>query len=119
MKVKAGDTVAIIAGKDKGKQGEVSKVFPKKNQIIVKGMNMFKRHVKPREGIEGGIYPVERPLDVSKVALVDPKTQKPTRVGYQVMPDGKKQRITKASGSNLDNKTAPTKKTSKKAKKKS
>lgn len=101
MKIKKGDTIIVITGKDKGKTGEVSKVFPKKNRVLIQGINVYKRHLKSRDGIEGGIYPVERPLDVSKVMLLDPETQKPTRVSYKIADNGKKVRVAAKSGKEL------------------
>lgn len=109
MKLHIGDQVIITAGKDKGKTGEITKLLPKKNKLVVKGVNVYKRHVKSREGIEGGIVSLERPLPVSNVALLDPKTKQPTRVGYQILDSGKKVRIAKKSGTTLDNQTKPTK----------
>jgi large subunit ribosomal protein L24 len=101
MKIRKGDTVIVISGKDKGKTGEVTRVFPKKDRVLVQGINVFKRHLKSRDGVEGGIYPVERPMDVSKVMMLDPKTQKPTRVTYKVSSEGKKVRIAVKSGNEL------------------
>lgn len=102
MKIKTGDTVLVTAGKDKGKTGEVMKVDLAKHKVLVKGVNMFKRHLKPRDGIEGGILSLERALNVSNVALIDPTTKKPTRVGYKILESGKKVRIAKGSGVELD-----------------
>lgn len=120
MKIKKGDKVIITAGKDKGKIGEVSKVFPKKNKLTVKNANLYKRHLKSREGIEGGIFEIERPLPVSNVALICPTCKKPTRVGYQTPPKGNKQRICKKCQSvittKLSNKSKPKKTNTKKAK---
>ena len=119
MKIKVGDNVKITAGKDKGKIGEVSKTIPAKSRVIVKGMNVVKRHLKSREGIEGGIYPLEKSLPVSSVALIDPVTNEPTKVGYKVLANGKKIRIAKKSGTEIDNAAkTKTKKTSKKTTKK-
>lgn len=96
MKIKLHDQIIVTAGKDKGKTGEVIKVLPKKMAVVVKGINLYKRHVKSREGIEGGILSLERPLSIAKVAYLDPKTNKPTRLGYELEGDTKN-RITKKS----------------------
>lgn len=90
MKLKKGDKVIVIAGKDKGKQGAVEKVWLKTDQVTVAGVNMGKRHSKPRsQGQKGGIIDFIRPLTVSKVALLCPKCKKPTRVGYKLIKDSK------------------------------
>ena len=83
MKVKKGDTVQILSGNDKGKKGEVLEVIPKADKIIVKGVNVRKKHVKPKkQGQEGGIIPLESAIPASKVNVVCPKCNKPTRIGY-------------------------------------
>ena len=83
MKVKKGDTVLIIAGDDKGRKGKVIKVFPKKNKILVEGINIQKKHVRPRrEGEKGQIIEKPGPIDVSNVKVICPKCGKPTKVGY-------------------------------------
>lgn len=95
MKLKKGDNIIVRTGKDKGKTGKIEKVFPKKNTIRVAGINMYKRHVKRRdEKNPGGIIDISRPIDVSKVALIDPTTKTATRVGYTTI-KGEKKRITK------------------------
>lgn len=116
MKFKVGDQVIVTQGKDKGKTGEITKVYPKAEKVTVKGANIYKRHIKSRDGIQGGIMPIERPLHTSSVAIIDPKTNKPTRIGYLVKPDGKKVRIAKSSGTELTGKakTTKTKKSTKK-----
>ena len=99
MKLKVGDNVLVTAGKDKGQQAKVEKVLPKLNRVIVKGVNLYKRHVKPRgEGQKGGIITLERPLAAAKVALVCSKCNKPTRVGYEVSKSGIKQRVCRKCG---------------------
>lgn len=118
MKYKVGDTVTITAGKDKGKSGEISQVLATSNQVVVKGINVVKRHLKSRDGIEGGIYPVDKPISVANIALVDPTTKEPTRIGYKVLDSGKKVRIAKKSGTELDKPKKATKAKSKKTKKK-
>ena len=97
-KIKKGDRVIVLAGKDKGRQGQVTKVLPKEDRLFVSGVNMVKRHTRPSQGDpQGGIKNKEAPLHVSNVALVDPKTGGPTRVGFRVE-DGKKVRFAKKSG---------------------
>lgn len=103
MHVKAGDTVKVIAGKDKGKIGRILKAYPKKQRVLVEGVNLVKKHTKPSQANpQGGIIQQEAPIHVSNVMPLDPKTGEPTRVGYKVMPDGKKVRIAKKSGEPLD-----------------
>lgn len=96
-KVKKGDTVELLVGKDKGKRGEVSLVVPAKGKLKVQGLNLVKRHVKPSQTQSGGIETREALLDVSNVALIDPRDDKPTRVGFAIR-DGKKVRVSKRSG---------------------
>ena len=102
MKLKKGDKVIVTTGKDKGKTGEITTVFPKENKVIVGGLNMVKRHTKPSQESAGGIVSKEMPIHVSNVALVDPKTGKATRVGYKVEKDGHKVRVAKKSGEVVD-----------------
>ncbi len=107
MKVKKNDNVIVIAGNYKGKTGKVLKVFPKKNRVIIEGVNIRKRHTKPNQQYpNGGIIEKEMPIDASNVMLIDPKTNKKTRVGYKVIVDdktGKRKsvRITKVSNEML------------------
>jgi large subunit ribosomal protein L24 len=103
MKIKKGDTVIVNAGKDKGKKGEVLKVMPAERRVIVQGVNVVKKHQKPTQFAPGGIQEKELSIDVSNVALADPKTGKPTRVGYNTLKGGKKVRVAKASGETVDN----------------
>ncbi len=98
MKIKKGDQVIVITGRDKGKTGDVIKAMPKENKVIVSGINMVKRHTKPSQESAGGIISKERPIHVSNVALIDPKSGKATRVGIKVEQDGTKVRIAKKSG---------------------
>jgi large subunit ribosomal protein L24 len=85
MKIKKGDTVLIIRGKDRGKSGKVVKVIPKENKIVVEGLNLVKKHVKPkRQGEKGKIIEIPAPLYISKVKLICPNCNKPTRVGYKI-----------------------------------
>jgi large subunit ribosomal protein L24 len=98
MKIRKGDTVLIISGKDKLKKGKVIEVLPKKNRIVVEGINIVKKHVRPKKsGEKGQRVEVPRPLDLSNVKLVCPKCKKPTRVGYKlaIKEKEKKQRICK------------------------
>jgi large subunit ribosomal protein L24 len=97
-KIKKGDRVIVLAGKDKGRQGQVLKVLPKDDRVLVGGVNMVKRHTKPTQGDpQGGIKNKEATLHISNVAFVDPKSGEPTRVGFR-FEDGKKVRVAKKSG---------------------
>ena len=103
MKIVKGDKVVVIAGKDKGKEGIVQAVYPKKNKVVVEGVNVHKKHQKPtQQNPEGTIVEMYVPIDASNVAIVDPKTKKASRVGYAVDKDGNKIRISKKSGSKLN-----------------
>lgn len=98
MKLHKGDTIIVLTGKDKGKTGAIEAVYPKKNTVLIAGINVFKRHMKKRdEKNPGGIIDKPLPLHASKVALVDKKTKKPTRIGYLVS-KGEKSRVSKKSG---------------------
>ena len=97
MKLKKGDTVVVIAGKDKGVEGEIAQVFPAANKVIVTGVNTAKKHIKPRgANQQGGIIDRDMPVDASNVMLVH--KGKPTRVGYKIQSDGTKVRVAKRSG---------------------
>lgn len=101
-KIKKGDKVVVLAGKDKGREGEVVKAMPKDGKVVVSGVNMIARHTKPSQADpEGGIKRREAPIHVSNVAIKDPKTGKPARVGFEVR-DGKKVRVLKGSGEVLN-----------------
>ena len=101
MNVKKGDTIVVLSGKDKGKQGKVLKSDPKGGKVIVEGVNVAMKHKKPRkQGEEGGILKMETPIYACKVMLVCPKCGKPTRVGHKVA-DGKKVRVCKKCGADL------------------
>ena len=101
LHVKTGDTVVVISGKDKGKQGKVIAAMPKKGKVVVEGVNMVKRHTKPNaKQPQGGIISQEAPIHISNVQLIDPVSQKPTRVGYKFV-DGKKVRYAKKSGEEI------------------
>lgn len=102
MHVKKGDKVMVITGKDKGKTGTILAAFPKKDRVLVEGVNIVKKHSKPsQENPQGGIFDIEAAIHVSNVMLIDPKTNEPTRVGYKEV-DGKKVRVAKKSGEVLD-----------------
>ncbi|WP_042145409.1 50S ribosomal protein L24 [Paucisalibacillus sp. EB02] len=102
MHVKKGDKVIVISGKDRGKTGTILEAYPKKERVLVEGVNMIKKHAKPsQENPQGGILNQEAPIHVSNVMPVDPKSGHPTRIGYEVR-DGKKVRIAKKSGEALD-----------------
>ncbi|GGE54467.1 50S ribosomal protein L24 [Pullulanibacillus camelliae] len=102
MHVKKGDKVQVISGKDKGKQGVILEAYPKKDRVLVEGVNIVKKHAKPSQvNPQGGITDIEAPIHVSNVMPLDPKTNEPTRVGYQTV-DGKKVRVAKKSGEPLD-----------------
>jgi large subunit ribosomal protein L24 len=102
-KIKKGDKVVILSGKDKGKHGEVTKAFPKDSKVLVGGINMMTRHKKPSQADpQGGLERIEAPMHVSKVAIEDPKTGKATRVGFKVLEDGRKVRVAKRSGEQID-----------------
>lgn len=105
-KIKKGDYVQVISGSlknGKGKKGEVLRVFTNENRVLVAGVNMVKRHVKPSQADpEGGIKTFEAPIAISNVAHLDPKDGKPTRVGFKTLKDGKKVRVSKRSGEEID-----------------
>ena len=102
-KIKKGDRVQILTGRDKGKRGEVLAVNPTENRALVQGVNLVKRHRKP-QGMNqpGGIQEKEAPIHLSNLALIDPKSDKPARVGFRLLEDGKKVRVAKPSGEVLD-----------------
>ena len=99
MHVKSGDEVIVISGKDKGKKGKVLEVSPTEGKVIVEGLNMVTKHVKPRRmGESGGIVKAEAPLYASKVQLVCPKCDKPTRLAHKILENGTKERVCKKCG---------------------
>jgi large subunit ribosomal protein L24 len=102
LKIRKGDKVVVITGKDKGKQGEVIRVFPSENRAVVQGVNVVRRHTRQTAAQAGGIIPKEMPIQISNLALRDPKDGKPTRVGYKFLADGKKVRFAKRSGEVID-----------------
>jgi large subunit ribosomal protein L24 len=104
LKIRKNDTVVVISGKDKGKRGRVIEVLPKDARVRVEGVNRIKRHTKPnpQKNVKGGIVERENPVHVSTVSLIDPKTDKPTRVGVKVAADGSRLRVATRSGLLLD-----------------
>ena len=105
LKIKADDTVVVIAGKDKGKAGRVLRVDPRKERVFVEGLNMVKRHQKPvagRPNLQVGVIEKEGPIHVSNVALADPKDGRPTRVGVRRTESGRPMRFAKRSGTEVD-----------------
>lgn len=103
MKIRRGDLVLVRAGKDRGKRGRVKRVLPKEEQVIVEGINLVKKHRRPRGQMDqGGIIELEAPLHISKVMLICPRCKEPTRVGYEFLPEGGKARICKACGQAVD-----------------
>jgi len=102
-KIKKGDKVQVLAGRDKGKRGEVIRIVPEENRAFVQGVNMVKRHTKPQGmGKPGGIVEKEGPINLSNLAMIDPASDKPTRVGFKVLEDGRKVRVARASGEVID-----------------
>ncbi|MBS7546384.1 50S ribosomal protein L24 [Ancylobacter oerskovii] len=101
-KIKKGDKVVVLAGRDKGRSGEVIEVLPKENTAKVRGVNLVKRHQRQSANQEGGIISKEAPIDLSNIAIADPKDGKPTRVGFLVQADGTKVRVAKRSGEKID-----------------
>jgi large subunit ribosomal protein L24 len=98
-RIRKGDKVIVITGADRGKQGEVLAVLPKENRAVVQGVNIAKRHTKPRGmGQPGGIVEKEATIHLSNIALIDPKTDKATRIGFKVLENGTKVRVARASG---------------------
>ena len=101
-KIKKGDRVVVLTGRDKGKSGEVTSVMPGDGRAIVAGVNMVKRHTRQTAQQAGGILSKESTIDLSNIAIADPKTGKPTRVGFKVLEDGRKVRFAKSSGDLID-----------------
>jgi large subunit ribosomal protein L24 len=101
-KIRKGDRVVVLSGRDKGRTGEVIEMRPDEDRALVRGINMVKRHQKQTAQQEGGIISKEAPIHLSNLALADPKDGKPTRVGFKIMADGRKLRIAKRSGVEID-----------------
>jgi large subunit ribosomal protein L24 len=103
MKIRRGDLVAVIAGKDRGKRGKVKQVLPREDRVVVEGVNFVKRHRRPRGQMDqGGIVEFEAPIHISNVMLICPHCKQPTRVGFEFLPDGGKVRICRSCGEALD-----------------
>ncbi len=100
-KIKKGDKVVVLTGKDKGKTAEVLKVLPKEGRAVVAGVNMVKRHTRPSQTSEGGIVQKEASIHLSNLALADPKDGKPSKVGFKIEKDGSKVRVAKRSGETI------------------
>ncbi|MBA4789438.1 MAG: 50S ribosomal protein L24 [Pseudomonadota bacterium] len=101
-KIKKGDKVVVLVGRDKGRTGEVIQVMPKEERALVRGVNVVKRHQRQTANQEGGIISKEAPIHLSNIAVADPKDGKPTRVGFEVLEDGRKVRVAKRSGEKID-----------------
>jgi len=102
LKIKKGDSVLVLAGRDKGKRGDILKVMPAENRVVVQGVNVARKHQKQTANQEGGIISKEAPIHVSNVAIEDPKDGTPTRIGYKFSEDGRKVRYAKRSGELID-----------------
>jgi large subunit ribosomal protein L24 len=102
MRMKKGDQVIVLTGKDKGRTGEVLRLIPKDNRALVQGINMVKRHTRPTQASAGGIVEKEASIQVSNLSQIDPKDNKPTRTGVKVLKDGRKVRFAKRSGEVID-----------------
>lgn len=102
QKIKRGDNVVVLSGRDKGRSGEVVKVMPAESKALVRGVNVVRRHQKQSPSQEGGIITKEAPIHLSNLALADPKDGKPTRIGFQLQKNGKKVRVAKRSGEMID-----------------
>jgi large subunit ribosomal protein L24 len=105
MRIRKDDQVVVIGGKDAGKTGRVTRTEPKKSRVFVEGLNMIKRHQRPVQGrpnLQVGVIEKEGPIHISNVAIVDPKDHKPTRVGHKLNEQGKRVRVTRRSGAELD-----------------
>lgn len=102
IKLKKGDTVMVLAGREKGKTGTITATHPTENKVTVEGINIVKKHVKPnKQNPQGGIIDITKPIWVSKVAIVDPSTKKPSKIGMSVDKDGKRTRVFKKSGKEI------------------
>ena len=102
LKIKRGDTVVVISGKEKDRRGEVKEVLPKENRVVVEGINVRTRHARPTQNNPQGLYTFAAPMHVSNVMLVDPNSGEPTRVGSRFTDSGEKVRVAKASGKDID-----------------
>jgi large subunit ribosomal protein L24 len=102
LKIRKGDRVKVITGRDRNAIGDVLRVLPQEDRVVVSGVNMISRHQRPQRGDAGGIVKREAPIHVSNVALLDPKTDRPTKVGFRTLDDGRKVRFARASGEVID-----------------
>jgi large subunit ribosomal protein L24 len=102
LKIKRGDTVVVTSGKEKGKRGEVERVLPRENRVVVSGVNVRTRHAQPTQNNQQGLYTFSAPIHVSNVMLVDPNSGNPTRVGYRFTDSGEKLRVARVSGEDID-----------------
>jgi large subunit ribosomal protein L24 len=102
FKIKKGDRVVVLTGRDKGRMGEVLRVIPTEDRLVVQGVNMVKRHTRPSQVSPGGIVEKEAAIHISNVAHIDPKTDKPTRIGYRIDDGGRKIRVARRSGEPID-----------------
>ena len=102
LKIKRDDNVVVISGRDKGKQGKVLRVFPQEQRAVVQGVHIARRHQAPRMGDPGGIVEKELTIHISNLAHIDPQTNKPTRVGYKLLDNGRKFRMARRSGEVID-----------------
>jgi len=102
-KFKKGDNVLVVKGKDKGKKGAILQVLPTTHRVVVEGVNILKKHIRPsKKNMQGGIIDINHPIPVSNIRIICPDTGKPSRVGFKHNRSGQKERIAKASGSSLD-----------------
>ena len=102
LKIRRGDTVVVISGKEKGKRGEVKEVLPKKDRVVVEGVNERTRHARPTQNNQQGLFTFDAPIHVSNVMLVDPDSGEPTRVGYRFTDSGEKVRVSRKTGKDID-----------------
>jgi len=102
FKIKKGDKVVVISGRDKGRSGEVLRVMKDQGRVVVQGVHMIKRHTKPAAGNPGGVVDKEGSIHISNIAIADPKSGKAARVGYKFLDDGKKVRFARGSGETID-----------------
>jgi large subunit ribosomal protein L24 len=102
LKIRRGDTVVVISGKEKGKRGEVERVLPQEGRAVVSGVNVRTRHARPTQNNQQGLYTFEAPIHVSNVMLVDPNSGEPTRVSYRLTDSGEKIRVARKSGKDID-----------------
>ncbi|MBV8136161.1 MAG: 50S ribosomal protein L24 [Deltaproteobacteria bacterium] len=102
LKIKKGDSVVVISGRDKGKTGEVLRVLPAEERVVVQGVNVARRPTRPRMGDPGGIVEKELTIHISNIAHIDPQSSRPTRIGYKFLDDGRKVRFARRSGEVID-----------------